>query len=106
MNTSVSIGESGTMALSSSRVSSLARTALSRPFSAHHLRPSSEWICIWVEACLGMSTLLRFFRRPRSCTMMASASMSLRNLTKATASSISLFLTRVLTVTWTLTPWS
>ena len=45
-------------------------------------------------------------RRPRSCISTASASMSLRNLTNDTASDISWFLSDVLTVTWTLTPWS
>ncbi len=106
MNTSVSMGEAGTMSESSSRVSSLARTARSRPFSAHHSNPLREWICICVEACLGMSIFDTDFRRPRSWMRTASAPMSFRNLTKATASSSSEFNMDVFTVTCTLTPRS
>ena len=106
MKTSVSIGDSGTMRESSSIVSSLARTALSNPFSAHHSRPSREWIPIWVDACFAMSIPWMHLMRPRSWTSTASAPMSFRNLTNVTASDISWFLTDVLTVTWTLTLWS
>ena len=103
MNTSVSMGESGTIPASSSSVSSLARTARSRPCSAHHSSPLREWICICVEACFGMSMPETAFRSPRSCMSTASASMSLRNLTNETASSISLFSIDVFTATCTLT---
>ena len=106
MNTSVSMGDSGTILESSSRVSSLASTARSKPFSAHHSSPSREWMPIWVEACLAMSMPSMHLMSPRSCTRTASAPMSLRNLTNVTASDISEFLREVLTVTWTLTPWS
>ena len=106
MNTSVSMGESGTMEDSSSSVSSLASTARSNPFSAHHFNPFGEWICICVDACLGMSIPETDLRSPRSWIRTASASMSFRYLTKATASSSSLLRIDVLTVTCTLTPWS
>lgn len=99
MKTSVSMGDSGTILESSSNVSSLAITALLMPFSAHHSRPSSEWICIWVDACLGMSILEICLSRPRSCIRTASAPMSFRNLTNVTASAISEFLMSVFTVT-------
>ena len=59
-----------------------------------------------VEACFLISTECSDFNSPRSCMRTASAWMSLRNLTKDTASAISESLMSVFTVTWTFTPWS
>ena len=103
MNASVLMPQAPQIFLISSRVSSLARTTLSKPMSRRKRAPSTLCTAVWVEAYLFMVGYLsrKSFRTAGSCMITASAPEDAIMSAERSSISSSLSRTAIFTVTYT-----